>query len=89
MGPPSFLQVDQAVPSGPVGPRRGWGGGNLSWPVLLLPAVPYALGMRRALKIKRAFEQYLKQGTFRTDAILFVANDFRLDWETVCSIVKG
>lgn len=45
--------------------------------------------MRKALKIKRAFEQYLKLGTFRTDAIMFVANDFRVDWDTVCSIVAG
>lgn len=45
--------------------------------------------MRKALKIKRAFEQYLRLGTFRADAIMFVANDFRVDWDTVCSIVRA
>lgn len=79
------LPVVRAAPTGPVMPLEE----ILRWSFCSPAVVPYALGMRRALKIKRAFEQYLKLGTFRADAIMFVANDFRVDWDTVCSIVAG
>ncbi len=70
MGPPSFLQADRAVPSGPVGPGKSLGRNF----ILLLAAVMYTLGMRRVRVIE--FEVQV-DGKLRPEPVRTTVGDLK------------